>query len=661
MGTKVGSIGRRCVRGGLAVIGMATAGAAWPAGIVPDGASATTVAGLPGGRVTVGLAPPVANGVSHNTFSLFNVMPAGVDLQNGGVNARYIVAEVTSAAPSVIEGPLGVLGPRASFVLANPNGITVNGATLNNMGSVALTTGKVSFLDFSPAPGLSQRNIVVTTGQGRIEIGPGGLSGAVNNLELIAKNLRIDGPVENTVTAATARIRAIAGESRAEIDTAVSPVDGLTPWLAYTAPGTANAGAVLVDITPLGSLRAGRVEIAVTDRGAGVRHAGTVFASVGDFRLDASGELAVASGVITARRDVIIAAGSLVNDRGRVVASEGAVVVESEGDIVNRGALLQGAARIPGLPASAGAVTLRAGGSIRNESVDATSIGAIFGAADDVVLNAGGDVVNRSARIVSNRNVVLAASGDVSNAATSDDGQGAPFRYEYSYKETVFAFIKRRVSGSVTAYGSLAVPGQLAYLSAEGDVRVTARRFGNLAGEVIANAGDVDIRAAETVRNVAVGTGSLQVESRCVLWCSGTASSTVDLQGGLISASRSVRLAAGSEVENAGGRVFALADVTVDAPKAFARAGSAYRAYEFDRGLNRWIGRSWGELYRADQGGSFTANQGRLRITGQAFVEGGVFAGAGGVEADGGTVLVRAPARDPVQIEHHLGLIEIFR
>lgn len=82
----------------------------------------------------------VSGGVSHNTYSHFNVGNAGVDLNNVGVNARTIVNQVTSTDPSVIAGQLAVLGSRANVVLANPNGITIDGGSFVNTGHVALST-----------------------------------------------------------------------------------------------------------------------------------------------------------------------------------------------------------------------------------------------------------------------------------------------------------------------------------------------------------------------------------------------------------------------------------------------------------------------------------------------------------------------------------------
>lgn len=141
-----------------------------------------------GGKQTVNIAPAVS-GVSQNTYSQFNVGQAGASLNNFGVNARNIVNQVTSTNPNLIQGDITILGPRANVILANPNGIALNGGSFVNTGNIALTTGQASFNDFIPAPGLTQRNIILKTSQGQITIGPDGLCGAMLSLELIAKKI----------------------------------------------------------------------------------------------------------------------------------------------------------------------------------------------------------------------------------------------------------------------------------------------------------------------------------------------------------------------------------------------------------------------------------------------------------------------------------------
>lgn len=147
---RAGSGGWRALCLCLAVTGLLPHCAA-AAGIVADGGTPTSVSIGPNGRQLVNLAPAVA-GVSSNTYSSFNVTTAGATLNNAGINARTIVNQVTSTNRSLIEGEIAVAGPRANVVLANPNGITVNGGSFVNTGHVALSTGTVNFNDLQIAP-----------------------------------------------------------------------------------------------------------------------------------------------------------------------------------------------------------------------------------------------------------------------------------------------------------------------------------------------------------------------------------------------------------------------------------------------------------------------------------------------------------------------------
>ncbi|KJK21247.1 hypothetical protein UB46_28285 [Burkholderiaceae bacterium 16] len=86
-------------------------------GITPDGGTVTTAATGANGRITVGVAQAMG-GVSTNTYRDFNVPRAGVDLDNNAALARTILNQVTSTNPSILEGPLSVLGPRANVILS---------------------------------------------------------------------------------------------------------------------------------------------------------------------------------------------------------------------------------------------------------------------------------------------------------------------------------------------------------------------------------------------------------------------------------------------------------------------------------------------------------------------------------------------------------------
>jgi filamentous hemagglutinin family protein len=823
---------------------------------VADGGTATTVSTAANGHQTVTLALATA-GVSTNTYSQFNVGKAGVDLDNNGVNARNIVNQVTSTNPSLIEGALRVLGPRANVIIANPNGITVNGGAFINTGNVALTTGGVSFSDYVVA-GQPQRNILLSTNQGTIEIGPDGLAGAMLNLELIAKNVKVNGPVVNSFSNVNSGIRVVAGDSAAQIDGAVSPTDNLTPWIGYSSPNTSNPNVIAVDITPLGSLTAGKIQLVVTDQGAAVKHAGVMYANVGDFVISSTGDLQIAGGHIQAAGNVIVAtngfhadsgmngqaniqaantidvrspaisvantqfdaggnillgidgqattagttisnstfhaaggigiynhdnavsmtgsvvianqnlllsaqsanlstqwsdntaqstlltsqagvvdltlnndltltgakvngtagsnvtAGSLIlaashsadgsaSDRAllesigagvaiqttnatkvigsdilaafdvainsagfsslndgtsgsTVVAVNGSVVVHSSTDITNIGSLIQGTTRNAGNPQSQGAVTLNAGGNILNESPSETLLGAIFGKSDDVVLTATGNITNHHARILTNKALTLQAQGDVQNFVDKQSGSNNEQPQVMQSQGTRWLIFTQNTSSFDVDYGKVGMPSQLAYLVAGTDMTIKGNNVINRGGELDANNGNIRIMAANQFQNQALFDGSAHFSSKCLFVCHMSASSNITSHGGLISASGDIDITAGVQASNIGGRVLALNDLTVTAPKTYATGVMGYTTYERNSGFKAWFGDTWARLYAADVGGTWTANSGKTSINGQAIVDGGTFNGATGVNATGGIVVQQAPILAPVSIENHLGM-----
>ena len=119
-----------------------------------------TANGIPLVQITA----PTAGGVSRNEYSNFNVPEKGAVLNNshtvvntqlagyvqGNPNmargtAKIIVNEVTSSRPTNMNGFLEVAGDRASVVIANPNGISVNGGGFINTAQAMLTTGKPQY------------------------------------------------------------------------------------------------------------------------------------------------------------------------------------------------------------------------------------------------------------------------------------------------------------------------------------------------------------------------------------------------------------------------------------------------------------------------------------------------------------------------------------
>ena len=178
------------------------------------------------------------NGVSRNLYSDFNIKSIGLILNNAtkytktelggyidrnmflaGKGARVILNEVTSSNASTLNGYLEVAGNKASVVIANANGISVNGLGFINTDNVVLSTGAVTnWADGNLKFGNNKGDMIIA-GDGLNARTPKQLKIFTNNLqvdksEVYTNELHIsaDGLLQNTSKiAATENMRVNAG------------------------------------------------------------------------------------------------------------------------------------------------------------------------------------------------------------------------------------------------------------------------------------------------------------------------------------------------------------------------------------------------------------------------------------------------------------------
>lgn len=144
------------------------------------------------------------NGVSRNLYSDFNIKSTGLILNNAtkytktelggyidrnmfltGKGARVILNEVTSSNASTLNGYLEVAGNKASVVIANANGISVNGLGFINTDNVLLSTGAVT--------NWADGNLKFGNNKGDILIAGDGLNARnPKQLEIFTNNLQVD-------------------------------------------------------------------------------------------------------------------------------------------------------------------------------------------------------------------------------------------------------------------------------------------------------------------------------------------------------------------------------------------------------------------------------------------------------------------------------------
>ncbi|MCZ7565970.1 MAG: hypothetical protein M5U08_21080 [Burkholderiales bacterium] len=163
--------------------------------------------------------------------------------------------------------------------------------------------------------------------------------------------------MSTTSPALVPEVRLSAGASRAEFDSSVFPANTLGQWSAIAPEPGASPDAVLIDITPLANVNAGAIRIAVTDAGAGVRHAGRIAAAAGDFTLAADGTIAIQGGRVHAARDAIVSARQLEAGPGASGAAY-AITAHRHVDLGVGGATLRGGAISAGTAAVGGDVSI---------------------------------------------------------------------------------------------------------------------------------------------------------------------------------------------------------------------------------------------------------------------------------------------------------------
>lgn len=144
------------------------------------------------------------NGVSRNLYSDFNIKSTGLILNNAtkytktelggyidrnmflaGKGARVILNEVTSSNASTLSGYLEVAGNKASVVIANVNGISVNGLGFINTDNVVLSTGAVTNWADGSFKFSDNKGDMIIAGDGLNARNP-------KQLEIFTNNLQVD-------------------------------------------------------------------------------------------------------------------------------------------------------------------------------------------------------------------------------------------------------------------------------------------------------------------------------------------------------------------------------------------------------------------------------------------------------------------------------------
>ena len=288
----------------------------------------------PNGVPIVNINAPNNNGVSHNYFKEYNVEKEGILLNNsakefnrtqiGGIiqgnsnlngrEANVILTEVTGVNRSKIEGYTEIVGKSAEYILANPNGIYLNGAGFINTPRVILTTGKSITDELGDLKGFS-------IDDGTVVIGSQGIDGKnVRMVDIISRTAELNG--------------AVYGGEEVNLVLGRNDYDHQTKKVTPKAEKAGEKPKVALDAKALGSLYAGRIYLQSTEKGVGVNSQGEMLAGAGDFEVDVNGRLILNDA--QAKNDIKIKAEN-VEIQKRAVA-ENNININTK-DIVNTGAI----------------------------------------------------------------------------------------------------------------------------------------------------------------------------------------------------------------------------------------------------------------------------------------------------------------------------------
>ena len=293
-----------------------------------------TVGQAGNGITLVNVAGPSAAGVSRNDYTNFNVPQNGVILNNsyqmsntklggyvpGNANmmrgsANVIVNEVTSHNPTDMKGFIEVAGRKASVVVANPNGITVDGGGFINTDRAVLTTGKT---EYDSKGNLNSYRVE----QGRISINGNGLNAKdANSLQILTEATNVNAGVwANTIETRT-------GKNTVDANTLDTQKIG----------DSSNVG---LDVSAIGGMYANSITMKGTNTGLGVNVKGVV-SSTQASSITSDGKIIVDGGV-TSNGNTTLAGQSIAIHNNGVVQGDVSTTINSKETVNNSGLINSG-------------------------------------------------------------------------------------------------------------------------------------------------------------------------------------------------------------------------------------------------------------------------------------------------------------------------------
>ena len=286
------------------------------------------------GVTLVNVVGPSAGGVSRNDYTNFNVPQNGVILNNsyqmsntklggyvpGNTNmmrgsASVIVNEVTSHNPTNMNGFIEVAGRKASVVIANPNGITVDGGGFINTDRAVLTTGKP---EYNSSGNLNSYRVE----RGTVAINRNGLNAKeANSLQILTEAASVNAGVwANSIEART-------GKNKIDANT-------------LDTQKISNSNNIGLDVSAIGGMYANSITLKGTNTGLGVNVKGVV-SSTQASSITSDGQIIVDGGV-TSNGNTILDGQSIAIHSNGVVQGDSSTTVHSQEKVNNNGLINSG-------------------------------------------------------------------------------------------------------------------------------------------------------------------------------------------------------------------------------------------------------------------------------------------------------------------------------
>jgi len=288
----------------------------------PGASNRPDILKAPNETLIINITNPDSKGVSINEYSRFNTPTTGTILNNsnknidtkiaGQIDANYrlnkeaslIINKVNSAEKSSLKGNLEVAGSRADVVIANPNGISVDGLNMINSRSLTLTTGNINKLSPKEIELISDKSIDIV-GDGLNDKSSdytNVISNAINlNSNIHANELNIIG--EKALTSSKDRL-----------------------YNDVKAKNQENSFSL--DSSALGGMYANKIKLVGTSNGVGVNNNGLVIAN-NNIEISLDGDIVNAS-AIASNKEAKIEAKTITNKDEALIAAKENLNIKAE-------------------------------------------------------------------------------------------------------------------------------------------------------------------------------------------------------------------------------------------------------------------------------------------------------------------------------------------